>query len=170
MSWIRRGAASGKAAATSRRKCADVWICGFPPFSQSREKDGAPSSCWNRERKKAIMQGRTQSGEAGEGAAAAVGAVSGSAAPLLLAQVSRYDEKQMAPVSDKPPAILNKVGIAQRLNEQLPLGSPSPTTRASRCNWQLLRQAAGDSGAGLLPVPHALLGGVERADERACRW
>jgi protein SCO1/2 len=42
--------------------------------------------------------------------------------PPLLAQVSRYDEKQMAPVSDKPPAILNKVGIAQRLNEQLPLG------------------------------------------------
>ena len=40
----------------------------------------------------------------------------------LAAQVSRYDEKQMAPVSDKPPAILNKVGIAQRLNEQLPLG------------------------------------------------
>jgi protein SCO1/2 len=40
----------------------------------------------------------------------------------LHAQVSRYDEKQMAPVSDKPPAILNKVGIAQRLNDQLPLG------------------------------------------------
>jgi protein SCO1/2 len=43
-------------------------------------------------------------------------------APVLTAQVSRYDEKEMAPVSDKPPAILNKVGIAQRLNEQLPLG------------------------------------------------
>jgi protein SCO1/2 len=43
-------------------------------------------------------------------------------APMLVAQVSRYDEKEMAPVSDKPPAILNKVGIAQRLNEQLPLG------------------------------------------------
>jgi protein SCO1/2 len=42
-------------------------------------------------------------------------------APPLAAQVSRYDEKQMAPVSDKPPAVLNKVGIAQRLNEQLPL-------------------------------------------------
>jgi protein SCO1/2 len=42
-------------------------------------------------------------------------------APPLLAQVSRYDEKQMAPVSDKPPDILSKVGIAQRLNEQLPL-------------------------------------------------
>ena len=39
-----------------------------------------------------------------------------------MAQVSRYDEKQMAQVSDKPPAILNGVGIAQRLNEQLPLG------------------------------------------------
>src|ERR1035441_9648146 len=42
--------------------------------------------------------------------------------PPASAQVSRYDEKQMAPVSDKPPAILNGVGIAQRLNEQLPLG------------------------------------------------
>ena len=41
--------------------------------------------------------------------------------PAALAQVSRYDEKQMAPVSDKPPAILNGVGIAQHLNQQLPL-------------------------------------------------
>jgi protein SCO1 len=41
--------------------------------------------------------------------------------PSLMAQVSRYDEKQMAPMSDKPPAILDKVGIAQHLNEQLPL-------------------------------------------------
>jgi len=52
---------------------------------------------------------------------AAAMAVSCSVMPLAQAQVSRYDEKQMAPVSDKPPAILNKVGIAQRLNEQLPL-------------------------------------------------
>ena len=37
-------------------------------------------------------------------------------------QVSRYDEKQMAPVSDKPPAMLSQVGVAQRLNEQVPLG------------------------------------------------
>ena len=39
----------------------------------------------------------------------------------LDAQVARSDEKQMAPVSDKQPAFLSKVGIAQRLNEQLPL-------------------------------------------------
>jgi protein SCO1/2 len=39
----------------------------------------------------------------------------------LTAQVSRYDEKQMGAVSDKPPAILNGVGIAQNLNQQLPL-------------------------------------------------
>jgi protein SCO1/2 len=38
-----------------------------------------------------------------------------------MAQVSRYDEKQMAPASDKPPAILNGVNIAQHLNWQLPL-------------------------------------------------
>jgi protein SCO1/2 len=50
----------------------------------------------------------------------AVGAGFSLTAPAL-AQVSRYDEKQMAPVSDKPPAILNKVGIAQNLNGQLPL-------------------------------------------------
>jgi len=35
-------------------------------------------------------------------------------APSMLAQVSRYDEKQMGPVNDKPPAVLSKVGIAQR--------------------------------------------------------
>ncbi|MGB8261429.1 MAG: SCO family protein [Terracidiphilus sp.] len=40
----------------------------------------------------------------------------------LNAQVSRYEEKQMGTSSDKPPAILNGVGIAQHLNGQLPLG------------------------------------------------
>jgi protein SCO1/2 len=39
----------------------------------------------------------------------------------MTAQVSRYDEKQMGPVSDKPPAILKGVGISQNLNQQLPL-------------------------------------------------
>ena len=42
-------------------------------------------------------------------------------ATSLSAQVSRYDEKQMSPVADKPPAILNSVGIAQHLDQQLPL-------------------------------------------------
>jgi protein SCO1/2 len=41
--------------------------------------------------------------------------------PSLIAQVSRYDEKQMGPANDKPPAILKGVGIAQNLNAQLPL-------------------------------------------------
>ncbi len=39
----------------------------------------------------------------------------------LLAQVSSYGDKQMGPSNDKPPAILNGVGIAQHLNWQLPL-------------------------------------------------
>jgi protein SCO1/2 len=55
-------------------------------------------------------------------AAAAVGLSVTLLCTALPAQVSRYDEKAMAPASDKPPAILNGVGIAQRLNEQLPLG------------------------------------------------
>jgi len=42
-------------------------------------------------------------------------------APVGVAQVSSYADKAMAPVSDKPPAILNGVGIAQNLNRQLPL-------------------------------------------------
>ena len=42
--------------------------------------------------------------------------------PLLMAQVSSYGDKQMGPANDKPPAILNGVGIAQHLNQQLPLG------------------------------------------------
>lgn len=42
-------------------------------------------------------------------------------APPLMAQVSSYGEKEMGPANDKPPSILNGVGIAQHLNEQLPL-------------------------------------------------
>jgi protein SCO1/2 len=56
------------------------------------------------------------------GAAVALAVSMALLAPVLDAQVARYDEKEMAPVSDKPPAILSNVGIAQRLNEQLPLG------------------------------------------------
>jgi protein SCO1 len=41
--------------------------------------------------------------------------------PSLVAQVSSYGEKQIGPSNDKPPAILNGVGVKQRLNEQLPL-------------------------------------------------
>jgi protein SCO1/2 len=54
-------------------------------------------------------------------AAATLGLSTPVLCPAAQAQVSRYDEKQMAPVSDKPPAILSGVGIAQHLNEQLPL-------------------------------------------------
>jgi protein SCO1 len=41
--------------------------------------------------------------------------------PSLLGQVSSYGEKQIGQRSDKPPEILNGVGIAQHLNQQLPL-------------------------------------------------
>ena len=42
-------------------------------------------------------------------------------APSLRSQVSSYADKQVGPVNDKPPAILSGVGIAQNLNQQLPL-------------------------------------------------
>ncbi|HEY6490137.1 MAG: SCO family protein [Terracidiphilus sp.] len=40
----------------------------------------------------------------------------------MQAQVSSYGDKQSGTASDKPPSILNGVGIAQHLNQQLPLG------------------------------------------------
>jgi len=42
------------------------------------------------------------------------------AAPALFAQVSSYGDKQVGDANDRPP-ILDNIGIAQRLNEQLPL-------------------------------------------------
>jgi len=39
-----------------------------------------------------------------------------------MAQVSAPGEKQVGPENDRPPAILDKVGISQNLNAQLPLG------------------------------------------------
>jgi protein SCO1/2 len=41
--------------------------------------------------------------------------------PSLTAQVSGYGDKQVGPANDTPPSILNGVGIAQHLNQQLPL-------------------------------------------------
>ena len=54
-------------------------------------------------------------------AAAAVSLSACVLCPAALAQVSSYGEKFLGPVSDKPPSILDKVGIEQRLNQQLPL-------------------------------------------------
>jgi protein SCO1/2 len=54
-------------------------------------------------------------------AVASAGLVSCVFSPSAHAQVSSYGDKQVGPVNDKPPSILNGVGIAQRLNGQLPL-------------------------------------------------
>src|SRR5947209_12178153 len=43
-------------------------------------------------------------------------------APLALAQVSQYGDKQMGPANEKP-SVLSKVGIAQHLNQPLPLNT-----------------------------------------------
>jgi len=67
----------------------------------------------------------------------------------------------VGPVNDKPPAILNGVGIEQRLNEQLPLGLTFTDDQGKQVQLSsYFGQAAGDSCAGLLPVPYALLGGA----------
>jgi protein SCO1/2 len=46
----------------------------------------------------------------------------GVASPTLVAQVSSYGDKQTGPTQDRPPALLDGVGITQRLNQPLPIG------------------------------------------------
>jgi len=53
-------------------------------------------------------------------AVAAAGLLLVALAPSLVAQVSSYGDKQVGDSNDRPP-ILDSIGIAQRLNEQLPL-------------------------------------------------
>jgi protein SCO1/2 len=55
---------------------------------------------------------------------AALGALLLCLAPsaALMAQVSSYGDKEMGPTNDKAPTLLDGVGIAQHLNQQLPLG------------------------------------------------
>jgi protein SCO1 len=57
---------------------------------------------------------------AARAAAAAIVLCGALGASSLLAQVSGYGDKQMGPTNEKP-SVLNGVGIAQRLNTQLPL-------------------------------------------------
>jgi protein SCO1/2 len=57
---------------------------------------------------------------AGIGAAGMLAVCLAVATPSLWAQVSSYGDKEIG-TSDKPPALLDGVGIAQRLNQQLPL-------------------------------------------------
>jgi protein SCO1 len=45
------------------------------------------------------------------------------ASPVLMGQVSSYGDKQVGKVGDKPPSLLNGVGIEQRLNQPLPLNA-----------------------------------------------
>ena len=54
-------------------------------------------------------------------AAAAVALTASAFSPLAQAQVSSYADKETGPSNDKPPALLNGVGIAQNLNRQIPL-------------------------------------------------
>jgi hypothetical protein len=129
----------GAGEAAERRKQVEVRglqrVYGFPPISQRGEMDGNKGESGDVAGVCGQGTMRKKLARRGDGRAARFTVRWLHARPSLLAQVSRYGDKQMGPVNDKPPAILNGVGIAQNLNEQLPLGSPSPTTRASRCNW-----------------------------------
>lgn len=59
--------------------------------------------------------------KAAKAAMAAVAMCGWLSSHLLLAQVSSYGDKQMGPTTDQAPSVLSRVGIAQHLNEQIPL-------------------------------------------------
>ena len=61
-------------------------------------------------------------GRAAMAAATALVFALAACTPSLLAQVSSYGEKETGPANDKPPTILEGVGISQKLNGQVPLG------------------------------------------------
>ena len=107
------------------------------------------------------MAGRIREGWRSRVKAAAVAAVFCAAmlAPSLWAQVSSYGDKETGPANDKPPAILNGVGIAQNLNQQLPLGLTFTDDAGQQVQLGSYfgKRRPGDSGAGLLSVPDALL-------------
>jgi protein SCO1/2 len=56
------------------------------------------------------------------GAAAAIVMAAGLMTPMAMAQVSGYGDKQMGPANEKA-RVLDKVGIAQHLDQQLPLNT-----------------------------------------------
>jgi len=85
-----------------------------------------------------LSEGKIRGGWRSAAKFAVLAAAFCTAAPALLAQVSRYDEKQMAPVSDKPPAILSGVGIVQNLNRQLPLSLTFRRLFLSQCKYDYL--------------------------------
>ncbi len=60
-------------------------------------------------------------GKAAQATTAAIVLCVAALTPSLMAQVSSYGDKQMGPTNDKPPSVLSGVGIAQHLNQQLPL-------------------------------------------------
>ena len=145
--------------------------------SRADRRSGGKSGNRSRQEQDASGARQAQSGETGAATSrqsSRPARLCCAAWPLRLAGWRRFPAtatRQQGPTNDKPPSILNGVGIAQHLNQQLPLnltftddaGKPVPLA-------QLLRQEAGDSGAGLLPVPDAVLRGAERPDQRACRW
>ena len=87
----------------------------------------------------------------------------------VLAQVSSYGDKQTGEnAGDQLPQVLQKVGVAQHLNQQLPLDAAfvDETGKPVKLG-RLLRQEACDSCAGVLHLPDAVLGGDGRAYEFA---
>ena len=77
---------------------------------------------------------------------------------LWLAQVSSYGEKQTGPAQRQAPAILNGVGIAQHLNQQLPLDLTFTDDTGKQVQLgSYFGKTSRHSCAGLLPMPHALL-------------
>jgi hypothetical protein len=102
------------------------------------------------------------------GRAAAILAVVGCALCVsLTAQVSSYGDKQMGPVSDKPPRNPQQRGyFAEPESATAAHADVHRRSRSTGSARAVLRQASSDSGAGLLPVPDAVLRRTERVDRR----
>ena len=102
-----------------RDRAADQWVCAH----QLRAGTGGAGCRQAAGRAEIIVKlGSTIRKHWSDTAVALVGAIVLSlGSPLLAAQVSSYGDKEAGPTNDRPPTLLNGVGIDQHLNTQLPL-------------------------------------------------
>ena len=191
---IAGGAGRRTGAADDRRhrsrlmqRAADQWICAHRHTSRTRPRPSKPRES-NDSSEDAVVQSSVLAREqndriAGNGKeqntgrskdsvrrAIALAVLALRCSTCSLAPGAGLELRRQAdgPVQRQAAAILNGVGIAQHLNQQLPLALTFTDDAGKQVQLaSYFGKKPGDSGAGLLPVPDALLGRVERADGRA---
>ena len=189
------GSLEAKRPPSRRSRAADGWIgvCGFPPFRKERKKGWGTQqfghgAVWARsslgtERFLRTQQFRNRRNQEEMQSANSMrrgwaGAVKVAArrGPVVLRPARvlgsgpgfQLRRKGGGPGQRKAAVAAPRWALPSISTTSCRSTSRLPTTQGSRCNWpSYFGKKPRHSGAGLLPVPHALLGRAEWADQRA---